>query len=190
MKQSRLLALSVSLLCAALASPGSAQIPRLLSPLKPAQIGIAAGPTFPFGNLRDVATTGIGVLGTLVYQSARLPFGVRIDGTYDRFAGKNGHTSPRLSSLTANAVWSRPVAGFASYLIGGGGFYGNSYIPSIFGAVDEQRRFGFNAGVGVNSSVGRHAVFLEARYNEIWLRGMWRNGSSAGYVPVRFGVVF
>src|SRR5688500_16287630 len=83
-KMKRTLAVSAALVGAFTAATAPAQGQRRAS------VGLAAGATFPVGDLGDATSTGFHVLGTLsISGTATTPLGFRVDGMYNSLSGKS-----------------------------------------------------------------------------------------------------
>jgi hypothetical protein len=106
-------------------------------------LGAAAGPGLGIGS------SGLATLG---FHSPWRAADFRLDGSLTRWP--NVDSGRRVSTATANIVYS-PVKGLiAPYVIGGLGGYAERGRGLAFGA---------NAGVGVRGALGRFKPFLELR---------------------------
>ena len=162
----------------------------------PMTFGIAAGATFPTGDLGEGANTGFHGLVTLGVTPALFPFGVRIDGMYhsldvedfildgDTFTGN----SVQILGLTANGVFSMPGMMVTSpYLIGGVGYY-NTKAKSDDFDFDGESNFGLNIGIGAKFNLGGFGTFAEVRYHNIF-DGEDDIGNTS-FIPLTFGIMF
>src|SRR6476620_1452919 len=94
---------------------------------KPVSIGIAAGAAIPTGTLGDSWSTGYNVTGMLGLHSYASPVGLRFEGMYNHFGGKEEAGNPSAVKIwagTANLVYNLQGTGITPYLIGGAGYYG------------------------------------------------------------------
>jgi len=143
------------------------------------RLSVAAGPTFVSGEHADEhgLESGFHVMLAGELAPALLPFGVRIDGTFNRLS--EGDENVDVLSATANALFSLPMVGLSPYLLAGGGVY------AIDDHGERETRFGLNAGIGTRFAVGNLGVFVEARLHEVL--GM---DDSFRVIPLSIGVRF
>src|SRR3954468_2068034 len=84
---------------------------QVATAVKPVQFGIAAGAALPTSDLSDGANTGFNVTGTVGFNPAMIPLGVRVDGAYNRFGLKGGvDGNIAFTSVTGNLVYKIPSA--------------------------------------------------------------------------------
>lgn len=161
------------------AAPARAQIPGVPG-INPFSFGVEAGPAFPVGNFGNTVKTGF--TGDLLVEARLpiLPVGLRFEGGYAGFGGRNGFASAHVISGSANAVLRlSPVALtlVRPYLIGGVGIY------------NQNRGLGTNAGVNIGGGLSVPLVavtaFADARYTRVFNSGIRTN-----MIPVRIGVRF
>lgn len=170
--------------------------------------GLGAGAAVPSQGLDDVFDTGYQASLLLGWRSNANPFGVRLEGSYNQFNGKDMGTVEFDEASTwgvmANAVldfpWN-PTRTSAFYLTGGVGLHGFSSfdiddedINDLIGndEVDEtdfiresSTDFGVNAGVGLRFGVGRSNLFLEGKWVNVF-----EDGADRRYFPITLGVTF
>lgn len=157
--------------------------------VKPFQFGIAAGAALPVSTLSDGTNTGYNITGTVGFNPALIPLGIRVDAAYNSFgiksngAGITGNFN--VTSVTGNLVYSVPSTGVSPYLIGGAGLYHGSSDTNIAGLNGTGNKFGWNIGGGIKMPLSGFDTFLEARYNQI--QG---NGGTLKYIPITFGLLF
>ncbi len=154
----------------------------------PMTFGIAAGATIPMGDLGDVYGTGFHGMVTLGFMPSMLPFGMRIDGSYNSLGSKDevGDFTARVISVTANGVFAMPGMMASPYLIGGLGFYNGDDDRTILGAETESSNdFGINVGLGAKFSLSGFGTFAEIRYHNIFTEE-----NSTQYLPITFGIMF
>jgi hypothetical protein len=177
----------LGVVAAVLALTASATVAHAQNPMT---FGIAAGATFPMGDLSDAgASTGFHGMVTLGVTPALFPFGVRIDGMYhsmdmdDVGTTVTGRTA-QILGLTANGVFSIPGMMVTSpYLIGGVGYY-NAEEKRDQGDLDGSSDFGINVGIGARFNLGGFGTFAEVRYHNIFA------DESMAFVPLTFGIMF
>ena len=149
-------------------------------------VGIAAGAAIPVGDFADAFNTGYNGTVMLDIQPVRSPVGLRIDGMYNKFIGRDdlGVNQPDASIIggTADIVYKLPGVGIRPYLIGGVGYYG--YKLDVAGA-DRTNKFGLNGGVGAQFALSGFNAFLEARFHHVSTEG-----ASTQFIPVIFGLSF
>jgi hypothetical protein len=142
-----------------------------------AQEIVAARP-FSFGiGFGAAASPGLGIgssgLGTLGFHTPWRDTDFRLDGSLTTWSGNN--SGRRLSTVTANLVYS-PVKGLiAPYVIGGLGGYAEPGRGLSVGA---------NVGVGAKASFGRFRPFVELREH------MWSSDRTRRLTPVTIGISF
>lgn len=156
------------------ATPLAAQVsPRSL------RLNVAAGASFPVGNLGDNVDLGYNVtVGVGSYQTGT-PLGFRVEGSYNEWQFSGVDFKTHAAGLTANATYDfNPTTiggtGNTFYGIGGGGIYGTG---------NNSTDFGWNLGAGFRFPLSGFSAYLEARYNSI-------SNVNYKYVPVVFGLVF
>ena len=158
---------------------------------KPFSFGIAGGVSMPQGNYGDIAGNGYHATAALGLGLPLVPVGLRIEGSYNRFAlsdemkavvGESGSWS--LASATANLTYSLPLPAVvvSPYVIAGAGMYmGNCSMDNC----DSQSDLGYNAGVGLKFKALVFSAFAEARYHSVQTEG-----ESTSYMPITIGFMF
>ncbi len=152
--------------------------------------GLGGGVSFPNGNLSDALGTGFNLEALLNISAPLLPFGIRVDGGYQRLPFQDSDVDYEQWQGTANARFIMNTPGLAPYLLFGGGLYGTRVsAPSPIGSgtfsSDWQTDFGLNGGVGLRLPVGPLNGFVEARLHHVFMQG-----DDGETIPVTFGVVF
>jgi hypothetical protein len=154
-----------------------------------AQVGISlgAGPSFPVGALADEFDLGFNVQASAGFTPAILPFGVRVDGAFNRFPEDGGHL--RVISGSLNALFNLTVPGIVPYVIGGLGVY-NSLVShddeeDHGGGHDSVTNLGANIGAGVQLGIGGLSVFGETRFHNVF-----SEGDHLRFVPLTIGIRF
>lgn len=177
-------------LLAILATGVLAATPAVASAQLSTGFSIAGGLAMPTGNFANGVSSGFnGALG-LNIGAPLVPVGVRIEGGYNGFNGKNlpagSSGDVRVLSGTVNATLGMGLP----YLIGGVGYYGARATASSggFSASSTQSAAGFNVGAGLRFPLGLLSTFAEVRYHK--MMGDANNGGDISYVPITFGVQF
>lgn len=166
-----------------------------------AQFGIAAGLSVPNGDLRRESATGFDVTGMFNVGRPGIPVGFRGEAGVNSFSLKGTAVgTTRIVNLTGNIIATAPSVGNAApYLIAGIGIYRVNYssgnknyaypaqYPPVVLRNGTDDRLGFNAGAGFSFPAAAHSVLLEARF--VTLRTP-SNKPSAGFVPIRIGILF
>jgi hypothetical protein len=96
-------------------------------------VSVGASASYPSGRFNERADVGAGVTGSLEYELPRVPLGLRVDASYDRFGlpsryltrfagADDGHTG--ITSLGATGVWrARWRANLQPYALAGVSVY-------------------------------------------------------------------
>ncbi len=161
----------------------------------PMTFGIAAGATFPTGDLGGDggAKTGFHGMVTVGAMPALIPFGLRIDGMYnsmgtDEVEGGLSGVSYEILGATVNGVFGMPGMVVASpYLIGGVGYY-SSKLKSDQGDSDRVNDFGLNIGIGTKFNLSGFGTFAEVRYHTIF--DAEGDAGRTSFIPLTFGIMF
>jgi hypothetical protein len=189
---------AAALILAAIAAGAGTARAQAAAPARALTFGVSGGVSLPLGDFGDGVKTGFNAGAHIAFKPAMLPFGVRVEGQYNRFAVKDlglddfggdsvdlggdfGEEFPfdldldgnaRLLSGTINAVFGVPAASsaFRPYVIGGVGVYNEKVSFSVLGitASQSQTKFGINGGAGIEFGLGRVAAFAEARYHMVF----------------------
>jgi len=153
---------------------------------KPVTLGIAAGAAIPAGDFSDAYNTGFNGTVGLGFSSIGTPLGIRIEGMYNKFPGRDdlGFNQPdsRVVAGTANLVYSLPGQGIRPYLIGGGGYYG---LKLDLANAESVNKFGINGGIGAVFPLSGFNTYIEARFHNVFT-----DNSSTQFIPVTFGIMF
>ena len=154
-------------------------------------LGIAAGATVPTGDFADAYGTGFNVMGTLGFQPAALPVGVRFDVMYHSLPGEDLGGVIELEDLniiagSANAILTVSNAGgVRPYLIGGIGMY-----RADGGGDETSTDFGINGGAGLEFGLAGFSTFLEARYHRVFIDDEGTDVGNLNLIPIVFGLRF
>lgn len=160
---------------------------------------IGGGASIPRGNFDNFFDRGYNVTGSLGWQPAVSPLGIRFDVGYDRFnsTGATGSSDkPSVWSGLAEATLKAPHWwAVQPYLIAGGGVsrfsnYGNTptYMTSIGGTTSSgatMTKGQWNAGGGIGFGVGTARLFVESRYMHVATPN-----NATSFVPVIVGLSF
>lgn len=158
-------------LCAVIAglalftSPGIAQV-------RPWQVALGAGPSFPVGDLADEAQTGYHVQGSVLYALARLPVDLRADLVF-----QNMYSVERESTIdrSLGGEWYRQLSGIVSvkYAVDAGSLHPYGLLGTAWGRewhddrtywTDRQTSLNFNVGAGLDFPLLGAGGFVEVRY--------------------------
>ncbi len=160
---------------------------------------VGVGLSVPVGDFAD--ETGGGAQaggGTALAGVEWLPtghaFGLRLDGAYNRFCTSvcdegagNLDIRYRFLNVNLNGILETPLgaeAGLRPYGLAGIGLYNYKLEGDDVPAAEDasETDFGFNAGLGLNYTLGRVGLFGEARFHNVFTEG-----SDVQYVPVMVG---
>ena len=175
---------------AVLALSASATVVQAQNPMS---FGIAAGATFPTGDLGDFTNTGFHGMVTLGVTPVLVPFGLRIDGMYnsmgiDDIPGELTGANYEILGATVNGIFGMPGMIVASpYLIGGVGYYG-SRVTADEGETDRVSDFGLNIGIGTKFNLSGFGTFAEVRYHTIF--DAEEGSGRTSFIPLTFGIMF
>ncbi len=120
--------------------------------------GVEGGISNPQGDTKDFYDNGWHGGALAVWNFPVLPVGIRVDGSYHKFDGKN----PAAGNADVLAGTADVVVGFRAillkpYFVGGVGYYrldfSDASFPSSFRG--KQNEAGWNAGAGVSISLRR-----------------------------------
>jgi Outer membrane protein beta-barrel domain len=161
-------------------------------------LGVGGGASFPIGDLKNTVTTGYNVLAQLGVGLPSLPIGLRVDGMFNQMNHQSDVPTGNLQlwTVNANAVYnitplSAAGAGITPYLIGGVGYYNDSYHVTVAGSSvgaggnTRANNFGLNGGGGIRAGLASLSVFAEARFHYIFT-----SGGHAEFVPITAGIIF
>lgn len=153
------------------------------------KLGLGGGVSFPNGDLSNSLDTGYNLQALLNVSAPMLPFGLRVDGGYQRLPLQNSDFDYEQWQGTVDARIVMDTPGLAPYLLFGPGIYGMRVSgPSPLGGTFSsswETHFGLNGGVGLRLPVGPLNTFVEARLHNVFLQG-----SDAQTIPVTFGIMF
>lgn len=162
----------------------------LQAQLRPWEISIAGGPSFPTGELSEEAGTGYHVQGSIGFDVPLLPFGIRADALWQEVPDDNEGWFRQIGGLV-NATFGIPLIVVEPYALAGVGFL-RTETPDVAHAGHEhfgetENLVGFNAGAGVEFPFMGLSGFLEGRY-----LNLFGGGEASHYqtIPVTFGIRF
>jgi opacity protein-like surface antigen len=142
------------------------------------RLSLGAGPSFPLGSDHHL-DMGFNVQAGAEFGLPLLPFGVRVDGSFNRFGEDHGNYD--VLAGTANAILRIPMVGLSPYIIGGLGMYGAK--DSAHGE-ERETNLGFNVGAGANLALPGLGVFAEMRLHSP------SGGEQIRFVPLTLGFRF
>jgi hypothetical protein len=147
-------------LSAGLAATADAQlVPR------PVRFAIGGGLSGVMGDVADGAEPGYHAMAALDLSIPLVPIGVRVDGAFNKFAGRDAGADLRIVNATVNAVFTPlPLPIVKPYVIGGVGMYNAKPDIENFDAVT---RMGYNVGAGVRFDLLGLGAFAEARFHHV-----------------------
>jgi hypothetical protein len=169
----------------------SLTLSSLASGQKTYAVGIGGGAAIPVGKLSNTQTTGFNGIAVVALGVADLPIGVRFDGIYNSFSGKDIASPPtntygfRVAGLLGNLIYAFPGSTAKSYIVAGGGWYNTKFDVA---GTKAENHWGLNAGLGVTFAVGPVASFLESRYHFISREPA--KGGVIHFVPITLGLMF
>jgi len=159
----------------------------------PLKFTLFGGAALPIDKTSDLVKTGFSVGGALDYKLPLLPFGARAEVLYSSFDAKTLDTPTSSADLTefgANlnfVSWiPTPTAGLIRpYLTAGPSYSRLEESPTGAPGSVTLNRWGFNAGAGIQFSLGDLGARIDARY-----RRLNREPDDLTYIPVTFGIAF
>jgi hypothetical protein len=182
---------------------------------KPISIGVSGGVAVPSGELSNGRSngfsgtnTGYNITGSIAFAFPVIPFGVRVDASYNRFGTRNFAFPPiappcsavcpapagpvgynadvRVLAYTVNVVYALPwrTALIRPYILGGGGVYNAVQEPTV-GDNYSQTNAGYELGAGATLPLGAFKTFIEARYQRVN-----QHSGSVAFMPISVGVEF
>ena len=178
------------LLALATIAPIGAARAQVSNPLK---FTIFAGAAVPVGDTQDAAKTGYTVGGALDLRVPLSPIGFRGELVYSGLEAKgSGSTqSADYTDLGANlnaVVWlPTPTMGVIRPYFTGGPSYSRfkTETSGVVNLSDTQNIWGFNAGAGLQFSLGALGTRFDVRY-----RRLSSEGEAFSIIPITFGLTF
>jgi hypothetical protein len=152
---------------------------------KPLSFAVFGGASVPTGDASDAFNTGYTLGGAMDMRNSSM-LGLRAEASYSSMSVKVPGVTDNTTDIGANlnaVVWTSKRPGALSpYLTGGA-----SYAHYNFGeGTDAQNKWGFNAGAGIDFSMGRIPARIDARYVQISME----NSVQMKTVPLTFGIRF
>ena len=171
-------------------SPLTAGQAQISNPLKFTLFG---GGAFPSGKTADLVKTGYTVGGALDLKLPLMPVGFRGEVLYSSFDAKDlivpgGNADATEFGANANVVMWIPVptAGLVRpYLTAGPSYSRLELSPTGAPGSTTVSRGGFNAGGGIQFSLGEMGVRFDARYRRIST-----DNDAFTYIPLTVGITF
>lgn len=158
--------------------------------ISPISFNVRAGAAMPLSDLGDLYSTGFNIGAGLSFKPMMLPVGLRFDGDYNRFGGKDLFEGVNLNvwALSANAVLAPAMSPI--YGIGGVGFYSGNVSGEGIDS-ESETDLGFNIGGGFKLPLTGFTTFVEARYHHVMTKEDNEPGSvNTKFLPIVFGIQF
>ena len=158
------------------------------------RFALGGGASFPTGKFNDATNVGWHATGSLNFGRRDSRLGFLLDGTYGElgFDAEGLDVKQRWIYGTANLVYRFKRAGSEAnrvdpYVITGGGVYNTKGIGDDAELVndDSATDFGVNAGLGLNYTISRLVLYLEARYHTVF-----NEGDDSHFIPLTLGLRF
>ncbi len=150
---------------------------------RPFTVGLSAGAAIPLSDLSDSHKVGYNAAAHLGINMPASAVGFRLEGFYNKFAGKDEGVSTnedvRIAGGNVNITYAFGGVGMRPYVIGGVGSYN---VKADGGA--SRTDFGINAGVGAKFQLSGLGTFVEARLHTI------SGDPQLQFVPITFGIEF
>ena len=139
-------------------------------------VGVGGGTSLPLGEAKDDWKTGWAVFVPVGYDWPSW-FGVRVDGSYEHWAGKSEgsvtYGAYKLAGLNADLKARLPLAAGSTavqiYGLAGGNFDHLTYGEN--GENESMNKVGWNAGAGLSFGWGVTSVLVESRYFSVSAEG-------------------
>lgn len=158
--------------------------------MRPWEISIAGGPSFPVGDFGEIASTGYHVQGSVGFDAPSLPVGIRADLIWQEVQREDAGWFRQIGGLL-NATFGVPFVFIEPYGLVGVGYIHTDeptiILPDGSTIENDDTSFGFNAGLGMDFPFMGLAGFVEARYLNLF------GGDQAEdfqVIPVSFGIRF
>ena len=154
-------------------------------------IGVGGGTSLPLGEAKDDWKTGWAVFVPVGYDWPSW-FGVRVDGSYEHWAGKSEgiftYGPYKLAGLNADLKARVPLASGSTsvqlYGLAGGNFDHLTYGETS-GESDSMNKVGWNAGAGLSFGWGVTSLLVESRYFSVSAEG-----GTLKWYPVVAGITY
>jgi hypothetical protein len=152
------------------------------------RIFLGGGLGIPLGTYDDVVKMGWEGTAGVSFQPRGFPLGIQVDGSYAQFSDETPlDIKSQLIYGTVDAIYRfgvSPGNRFQPYLVGGTGVYNSKAIgdDALEGSTTKP---GVNLGAGFDVGTGGTALFLEARWHDVFLEG-----DDLKFVPITLGVRF
>ncbi len=164
-----------------------AALPNTLLAQGDIRLGLGAGITVPLRSYGDVVDKGwMGNANLTFFPAASAAIGFRLDGLYGRssLSAISGHQTQ--VGGTANIVFQFGARRSPNrfYLFGGGGYVKTTTSSPNFGKLSDTNP-ALDAGAGFSFGVRSLALFVEARYLNVYTDGV-----KPQYAPLLAGVTF
>jgi opacity protein-like surface antigen len=141
----------------------------------------------PQADLKDAdAKSGLAARGGATFGLGVSPISIRAEAGYDMWKIDGTSEDFHMLSVSGDAVYSFPGVGAKPYILAGLNW--NQLATSVSGS-DKKSNVGFNAGAGVNFSLGAVGAYIEARYVKVSITDSGTD-SDVSNVPITFGIRF
>ena len=159
----------------------------------PLKFTLFGGPALPIDKTSDLVKTGFNVGGAVDLKLPLMPVGFRGEVIYSSFdanglseTGANADATEFGANANIVAWIPLPTAGLIRPYVTTGPSYSRLELSPTGGpGSTTANRWGFNAGGGIQFSLGELGARVDARYRRISTEG-----DSFTYVPVTFGITF
>jgi hypothetical protein len=159
------------------------------------RFGIAAGAAVPTGDFGDGAKAGFNVEGSVEFKPMTMPFGLRADLFYNRFAidedefGETGNFTALGGAL--NAIFQMSGVGAAPYLLVGPTVTNiEANIDGTSIGLDIGTKFGAQGGIGVKFPLSGFTSKVEARIGQVFSEDDDIEFPNVQWFTVNFGILF
>jgi hypothetical protein len=159
----------------------------LAAPAAKAQVkfGVEGSAAIPMGDLGDIAGTGFGVAGQVLFKPAAIPFGVRIDGSYNSFSLKDEVADGGFRTVggALSALFQMSGIGPRPYLVVGPGVYNGNITGDVCDDTEceGKTKFAVRGGVGLALPLSGISTAIEAS-----LTNIFTDEEEDGFDGVRF----
>lgn len=149
---------------------------------------LGGGATIPTGDFGDAFKTGWNGVGGVNFMLPGVPFGIRVDGMYSQNKVDASGSDAKIKIFGGNAdavfAFGAPGSMVKPYVMAGVGM-ANVKFDDGAGFTNDETKFAFNGGAGVNFMMSSITIFVEGRYFTVNT-----SGSSTNYIPLSVGVKF
>lgn len=146
----------------------------LAAPAAKAQVkfGVEGSAAIPMGDFGDATETGFGVAGRVLFKPAAIPFGLRVDGSFNRFGIKDAPVDGAFRTFggALSGVFEMSGVGPRPYLVVGPGVFNGNFTGDICDAFEceGKTKFAVRGGVGLNLPLSGISTAIEASLTNIF----------------------